>query len=137
MFVPSPQLPLPPLRSRLRGHYCTTTGTRNICAFASTSPPVLPPCLLVCVATTVRRQHRIKEYGAELSRLMLEQGAYVYVCGDGNAMAQGVHRALVEALVEHGGAGVGAGAEGGGEKGAEAVLRAMKEKRRYVLDVWS
>ncbi|CAN0097689.1 unnamed protein product, partial [Ectocarpus sp. 4 AP-2014] len=51
-------------------------------------------------------QHRIREHGAELSRLMLEQGAYVYVCGDGNAMAQGVHRALVEALVEHGGAGV-------------------------------
>lgn len=72
---------------------------------------------------------------------MLEEGAYVYVCGDGNAMAQGVHKALVEALVEHGGAGAGAGGGGGteGEKleRAEAVLRAMKEKKRYVLDVWS
>lgn len=68
---------------------------------------------------------------------MLEEGAYVYVCGDGNAMAQGVHKALVEALVEHGGAWTGAGAEEEKEKGAEAVLRAMKEKKRYVLDVWS
>eukprot|EP00903_Cladosiphon_okamuranus_P005985 g5907.t1 len=58
-------------------------------------------------------QHRIKEHGAELSRLMLEEGAYVYVCGDGNAMAQGVHKALVEALVEHGGA--GGGSDGGGD----------------------
>lgn len=63
---------------------------------------------------------------------MLQEGAYVYVCGDGNTMAQGVHRALVEALVEHGGAG---GVDG--EKGAEAALKAMKEKKRYVLDVWS
>lgn len=64
---------------------------------------------------------------------MLKEGAYVYVCGDGNAMAQGVHKALVEALAEHGG--LGTGVEG--EKGAEATLRAMKEKKRYVLDVWS
>lgn len=68
---------------------------------------------------------------------MLEEGAYVYVCGDGNAMAQGVHKALVEALVEHGGVGVGAEGENNTEEGAEAVLRAMKEKNRYVLDVWS
>lgn len=69
------------------------------------------------------------ERGAELSRLMLEEGAYVYVCGDGNAMAQGVHRALVQALVQHGGV--------GGDKEAEAALRGMKERKRYVLDVWS
>eukprot|EP00752_Nemacystus_decipiens_P018761 g16821.t1 len=82
-------------------------------------------------AEKVYVQHRIKEHGAELSRLMLEEGAYVYVCGDGNAMAQGVHRALVEVLVKHG------GTEGKEEGEAEAVLRAMKEKKRYVLDVWS
>lgn len=68
---------------------------------------------------------------------MLEEGAYVYVCGDGNAMAQGVHKALVEALVEHGGAGADGNGDGGKKEGAEAILRAMKEKRRYVLDVWS
>lgn len=74
-------------------------------------------------------QHRIREAGAELSRLMLEDGAYVYVCGDGNAMAQGVHQALAQVLVEHGGV--------GDAEGAEAALRAMKAKNRYVLDVWS
>lgn len=67
---------------------------------------------------------------------MLKEGAYVYVCGDGNAMAQGVHKALVEALVEHGGLGTGA-EEKEAEAEAEAALRAMKEKKRYVLDVWS
>lgn len=60
---------------------------------------------------------------------MLHEGAYVYVCGDGNAMAQGVHKALVQALVKHGGV--------GGAEGAEAALRGMKERNRYVLDVWS
>lgn len=74
-------------------------------------------------------QNRIREDGADLSRLMLEEGAYVYVCGDGNAMAQGVHKALLEVLVKHGGV--------GGEQGAERVLRGMKERNRYVLDVWS
>lgn len=83
------------------------------------------------------KQHRIKEQGEELRRLMLEEGAYVYVCGDGNAMAQGVHKALVEVLAEKGGAGAGGGAEGEGTEKAEATLRAMKEKKRYVLDVWS
>lgn len=62
---------------------------------------------------------------------MLEQGAYVYVCGDGNAMAQGVHNALVKVLVDHAGDAVG------GEEGAETVLKDMKARNRYVLDVWS
>lgn len=85
------------------------------------TPGLLPPSLSV--------QDRIREAGADLSRLMLEEGAYVYVCGDGNAMAQGVHKALLEVLVKHGGV--------GGEQGAERVLRGMKERNRYVLDVWS
>lgn len=76
-------------------------------------------------------QDRILESGAELFRLILKEGAYVFVCGDGNAMAHGVHQALVKVLVEHGGGVVG------GEEGAEAMLKAMKARNRYVLDVWS
>lgn len=60
---------------------------------------------------------------------MLHEGAYIYVCGDGNAMAQGVHRTLVRVLMEHGGV--------GGEKEAEVALKNMKDRKRYVLDVWS
>lgn len=60
---------------------------------------------------------------------MTKGGAYVYVCGDGNAMAQAVHRTLVKVLVDHGGA--------SSEHDAEAILKAMKARNRYVLDVWS
>lgn len=76
-------------------------------------------------------QDRIHESGADLAHLILDQGAYVYVCGDGNAMAHAVHKALVKVLVEHGGGVVGE------EDGAEALLKAMKTRNRYVLDVWS
>lgn len=75
------------------------------------------------------QQDRILESGPELSRLMLKGGAYIYVCGDGNAMAQGVHRTLVQVLVEHGGM--------ASEADAEDCLKAMKTRNRYVLDVWS
>lgn len=75
------------------------------------------------------KQDRISEAGAKLSHLMMSEGAYVYVCGDGNAMAQGVHHALIEVLMQHGGV--------PSKEGAEAVLKMMKARNRYVLDVWS
>lgn len=74
--------------------------------------------------------HRMREVGAELARLIVDEGAYVYVCGDGNAMARDVHATLVEILASH-------GKDGKGEWAAEEELSNMKKRRRYVMDVWS
>ncbi|MDJ0653008.1 MAG: assimilatory sulfite reductase (NADPH) flavoprotein subunit [Xanthomonadales bacterium] len=46
-------------------------------------------------------QHRIREQGAELFR-QLQDGAFVYVCGDAEFMAPDVHQALLDVIAEHG-----------------------------------
>jgi len=74
-------------------------------------------------------QHLMEKNGKKLASLLLEKGAYLYLCGDGKTMAQQVHATLVRILVRHG--------PSLNEQKAEAVLREMKERRRYVLDVWS
>ena len=77
-------------------------------------------------------QQRIREAGASVARLVLEEGAYVYVCGDGQRMARDVHAALEEVLRTHGAARLAA--EG---KSAEQKLAALAERGVYVRDVWS
>ncbi|HEX6636536.1 MAG TPA: hypothetical protein VF033_02670 [Steroidobacteraceae bacterium] len=47
-------------------------------------------------------QHRIKQAGKELFA-WLQNGAYLYVCGDASAMAPDVHAALLDVAREHGG----------------------------------
>ena len=47
-------------------------------------------------------QHRMREPAAELFA-WLEEGAYVYVCGDARRMAPDVDRALRELVATHGG----------------------------------
>lgn len=79
-------------------------------------------------AEKVYVQHRMREAGAQLSALILEQGAYVMVCGDGAHMAKDVNQCLVDILVEHGGLTAAA---------ASAKLAEMTKLRRYVRDIWS
>ncbi|KAG5178491.1 hypothetical protein JKP88DRAFT_269091 [Tribonema minus] len=74
-------------------------------------------------------QHKMAAHGAALAQLLLHEGAYLYICGDGNDMARDVHAAVLDILVEHGGMGA--------RDAAEAFLKDLKERRRYVLDVWS
>ncbi len=76
--------------------------------------------------TKVYVQHRMLEQGAELWRWM-EEGAYVYVCGDAQHMAPDVHTALLRVISEHGALGE--------EEAAEYVLE-MQQQRRYQRDVY-
>jgi sulfite reductase (NADPH) flavoprotein alpha-component len=71
-------------------------------------------------------QHRMLEHGAELWR-WLEDGAYLYVCGDAQQMAPDVHGALLEVIATHGGRGA--------EDAAEYVLE-LQQSRRYQRDVY-
>ena len=71
-------------------------------------------------------QHRLRENGKDLFD-WLEQGAHVYVCGDGQAMAADVHTALVDVIANHGGR---------TEDQAVEYLEAMKQTKRYQKDVY-
>jgi len=71
-------------------------------------------------------QHRMLEQGAELWR-WIEDGAYVYVCGDAQHMAPDVHEALLKVIVEHGGL---------DEEGAAEHILGLQQQRRYQRDVY-
>jgi len=71
-------------------------------------------------------QDRLREAGAELWS-WLEGGASLYVCGDADGMAPGVHAALGAIAMHHGGL---------DRDGAEEYLRRLAEERRYLRDVY-
>jgi sulfite reductase (NADPH) flavoprotein alpha-component len=71
-------------------------------------------------------QHRIREQGAELWR-WLQDGAYIYVCGDAQRMAKDVDEALKEVAAAHGAMNA--------EQAAEYVS-ALAKAGRYARDVY-
>lgn len=73
-------------------------------------------------------QHLMQERGERLGRLIQEEGAFIYVCGDAKNMARDVHRTIVEIMQEH-----------GGHESEEAleIVAALKRSGRYLEDVWS
>ncbi|PRO66022.1 assimilatory sulfite reductase (NADPH) flavoprotein subunit [Alkalicoccus urumqiensis] len=71
-------------------------------------------------------QHRILEQAEEVYR-WLEEGAYVYICGDKQHMAKDVHEALVTVAQEQGGF---------GREEAEAYLKQLRDDKRYQRDVY-
>lgn len=72
-------------------------------------------------------QHLLKEDAADVAKL-IASGAYVFVCGDGAAMAKDVHAALQMILRDR---------MGLSEAEAAAELAAMTKAGRYVRDIWS
>ena len=66
-------------------------------------------------------QHRLLERGAEIWS-WLQDGAYVYVCGDASSMAPDVHAALLEIIARHGGQSPEAAAE---------YVQQLQRNRRY------
>jgi len=77
-------------------------------------------------ADKVYVQHRMQQEAQELFR-WIDEGAYVYVCGDANHMAHDVHAALIDIIVKQGGKTV--------EDAQEFVKTLIKEKR-YQRDTY-
>ncbi|MGR9074349.1 MAG: hypothetical protein ACU833_14915, partial [Gammaproteobacteria bacterium] len=71
-------------------------------------------------------QTRILEESKEIYD-WLEEGAYIYVCGDASRMANDVHQALIETVAKEGGKNA---------EEAEAYVNALTETRRYQRDVY-
>ena len=77
---------------------------------------------------------KIRERGCEIADLLLNRGAYLYICGDGNSMAKDVHRTIVELLVSNGHR---FGEVIDNDEAAEEIIEDLKFRRRFVLDIWS
>jgi sulfite reductase (NADPH) flavoprotein alpha-component len=77
-------------------------------------------------AEKVYVQHRMLEHSKELFA-WLEQGAYLYICGDEKHMAHDVHNTLLEIIEKEGGM--------SREKAAE-YLAEMQQQKRYQRDVY-
>jgi sulfite reductase (NADPH) flavoprotein alpha-component len=71
-------------------------------------------------------QDRARERGRELWEWM-EEGAYIYVCGDANGMAPGVDAALHDVVVQEGDY---------SRDDAGEYLRQLRHERRYQKDVY-
>ncbi len=71
-------------------------------------------------------QHKIRQEAAELWQ-WLQQGAYVYVCGDAARMAKDVEQALLDTIAEQGGLSA---------DDAEEYLDQMRQEGRYRRDVY-
>ncbi len=71
-------------------------------------------------------QHRMQEHAKELYQ-WLQDGAYVYVCGDEKKMAHDVHQALLNILVQEGGM---------TSEAAVEYMAQLQQQKRYQRDVY-
>lgn len=71
-------------------------------------------------------QHRMKKHGKELWDLV-EDGAHIYVCGDGGKMADDVDSALRGIIQKHGSM---------SEDEAKSFIEELSVSNRYQRDVW-
>ncbi|ALZ74839.1 assimilatory sulfite reductase (NADPH) flavoprotein subunit [Rheinheimera sp. F8] len=77
-------------------------------------------------AQKVYVQDKLKAKGAEVWS-WLQQGAHLYICGDGNRMAKDVHQALLNIAAEHGGLSAETAAD---------YFEQLRETKRYQKDVY-
>ncbi|MBJ7448818.1 MAG: sulfite reductase [Parachlamydiales bacterium] len=71
-------------------------------------------------------QHLMHQEGAEFWN-WLQEGAYLYVCGDAHRMAKDVETTLLQIAMEHGSM---------AEDGARAFIKKLRQDKRYLRDVY-
>ena len=69
-------------------------------------------------------QHLMAEHGKELYA-WLQEGAYLYVCGDEKRMAHDVHEALLNIVATE-----------SGSDNAKDYVAALQKEKRYLRDVY-
>ncbi|SCV03343.1 LAME_0H09670g1_1 [Lachancea meyersii CBS 8951] len=72
-------------------------------------------------------QHKLIEREDEIFKLIANEGAFIYVCGDAKGMAQGVHSAFVTILSR---------GKKCTEKEAAEMIKMFKSSGKYQEDVW-
>ena len=72
-------------------------------------------------------QHRITENKALIAKLLKEDKASVYICGDARRMPQEVKEAITEALIDEGKL---------SKIEAESLLQKIQKEGKYQMDVW-
>ncbi len=71
-------------------------------------------------------QHRLLEQAEQVWQ-WIEQGAYLYVCGDAQYMAKDVHQALITIAIQQGGL---------DKDQAEQFINDLRKAKRYQRDVY-
>jgi sulfite reductase (NADPH) flavoprotein alpha-component len=71
-------------------------------------------------------QHRLEEHAKDLWR-WIEEGAYIYICGDADQMAKQVEASLKTISRREGGL---------SEDAAKAYFKSLRAQKRYLLDVY-
>lgn len=72
-------------------------------------------------------QHRLKEHGETVSKL-IDEKAYFYVCGDAANMAREVNQVLIQLIADQ---------RGISKEKAEGVVKSLRAANQYQEDVWS
>lgn len=73
-------------------------------------------------------QDNLRLYSKEVTRILLQEKGYIYVCGDAKNMAKDVNDTLADILI----------AEMGMDKlGALKMLATLRDEKRYLQDIWS
>jgi len=73
-------------------------------------------------------QHLLKENSAKISQMILQDDAYVFVCGDAAAMAKSVESTFIELIALHSKMSI---------LESTKFIQHMKQTNKYNIDVWS
>uniref|UniRef100_S4RH50 Methionine synthase reductase n=1 Tax=Petromyzon marinus TaxID=7757 RepID=S4RH50_PETMA len=115
-------------REQLEGFVARGTLTHLRVAFSRDEPAGSEVASPGGVAHPRYVQHSLGQHRADVMRLLLQEGARLYVCGDAKNMARDVQETLVDMVVEE---------MGVAKLEAMRVIGGLKEQGRYLQDVWT
>ncbi|ETE67793.1 Methionine synthase reductase, partial [Ophiophagus hannah] len=95
--------------------YLIVCFSRDVPAVAETAPPKYV-------------QDNLRLYCKEISRILLQEKGYFYVCGDAKNMAKDVTETLVEVFTTE---------KGVDKLDALKILATLREEKRYLQDIWA